>query len=53
MLPSKLIKRLYSSSASALPTFSALNVSEERKGVYHVELNRPKTRNSLTMDVWR
>lgn len=40
-------------SSSSLPQLASIKVGEERKGVYHVELNRPKSRNSLTIDVWK
>ncbi|KAI6184239.1 hypothetical protein M3Y97_00574800 [Aphelenchoides bicaudatus] len=38
---------------STLPQFSTINVTEARKHVYQVELNRPKTRNSLNFEVWK
>lgn len=36
-----------------LPQFETLAVSEPKKYVYHVELNRPKKSNTLTRTMWQ
>ncbi|KAJ8708090.1 hypothetical protein PYW08_010456 [Mythimna loreyi] len=40
-------------SKAELPQFETLLVSEPKKYVYHVELNRPKKSNTFTLTMWQ
>jgi len=40
-------------SMSSLPASEVIKVDQPHSGVYHVKLNRPEKRNSLTQEVWR
>ncbi|CAK1549118.1 unnamed protein product [Leptosia nina] len=44
------LSRLYS---TEVPQFETLAISQPKKNVFHVEMNRPKELNTFTMNMWQ